>query len=98
MECRGHEGDHYLEVANQNNSYTISTEAIRGEILDVNGVSLAVNFTGLKIYFDRFTIDENKVNDIILNLVEKEYFNFEQSMVGSPDFGAIHVLIFMLLY
>ena len=28
-------------------------------------------------------------DDIILNLVEKEYFNFEKSMVGSPDFGAI---------
>lgn len=28
-------------------------------------------------------------DDIILNLVEKEYFDFEKSMVGSPDFGAI---------
>ena len=28
-------------------------------------------------------------DDIILNLVEKEYFNFDKSMVGSPDFGAI---------
>ena len=28
-------------------------------------------------------------DDIILNLVEKEYFNFEKSMVGSPDFGDI---------
>ena len=28
-------------------------------------------------------------DDIILNLVEKEYFNFEKSMIGSPDFGAI---------
>lgn len=28
-------------------------------------------------------------DDIILNLVEKEYFDFEKSMIGSPDFGAI---------
>ena len=28
-------------------------------------------------------------DDIILNLVEKEFFDFEKSMVGSPDFGAI---------
>ncbi len=28
-------------------------------------------------------------DDIILNLVEKEFFNFEKSMIGSPDFGAI---------
>ena len=28
-------------------------------------------------------------DDIILNLVEREYFDFNNSMVGSPDFGAI---------
>lgn len=28
-------------------------------------------------------------DDIILNLIEKEYFDFEKSMIGSPDFGAI---------
>ena len=28
-------------------------------------------------------------DDIILNLVEKEYFDFNKSMIGSPDFGAI---------
>ena len=64
------QGDHYLEVANQNNAYTLSTEAIRGEILDVNGVSLAVNFTGLKLYFDRFSMDEEKLNDVILSLID----------------------------
>lgn len=63
-------GDYYLKISNQNNSYTLSTEAVRGEILDVNGVSLAVNFTGLKIYFDRFTMDPNKLNDVILNLID----------------------------
>ena len=28
-------------------------------------------------------------DDILLNLVEKEYINFNNSMIGSPDFGAI---------
>lgn len=28
-------------------------------------------------------------DDIILNLVEREYFDFNSSLVGSPDFGAI---------
>lgn len=63
-------GDYYFEISNQNNSYTLSTEAVRGEILDVNGVSLAVNFPVLKIYFDRFTMDPNNLNLVILNLID----------------------------
>ena len=39
-------GDRYDEISKTSTSYTVETEALRGEILDVNGVGLAINSTG----------------------------------------------------
>ncbi len=62
-------GAAFLERANTSNTYTMQTEAKRGEILDVNGVDLAVNFTGFKIVFDRIYLKEGTENEIILELI-----------------------------
>ena len=51
---------------------------------DVHNKS-ACDHASLKMPVDNFYCSD----DIILNLVQKEYLNFENSMIGSPDFGAI---------
>ena len=51
---------------------------------DVHNKSACDN-ASLKMPIDNFYCSD----DIILNLVERENFDFNNSMVGSPDFGAI---------
>ena len=46
----------------------MKTDALRGEILDVNGVPFAENATGYNLVFDRFSLDEDKENEIIIDL------------------------------
>lgn len=62
-------GSKYNEVAKSSTSYTIETEALRGEILDVNGVGLAVNSTGYQIVIDKLYMEDDKLNDSILSLI-----------------------------
>ena len=45
-------GDRYDEISKTSTSYTVETEALRGEILDVNGVGLAINSTGYQVVID----------------------------------------------
>ena len=42
----------------------------RGEILDVNGVDLAINITGYRIVFDKAYLQSDTQNDIILTLAK----------------------------
>ena len=63
-------GAKYRELANNSNAYVFKTEAIRGEIVDVNGIGFAVNDTGYSLYFDKINYDKDKINSVILNLIE----------------------------
>ncbi len=62
-------GDKYDLIAKSSTTYTVESEALRGEILDVNGVGLAVNTTGYKIVIDKLYMEDEKLNDSILSLV-----------------------------
>ena len=66
--------EEYKERAKKSNAYSIRTDAVRGEILDVNGVGMAVNDTGYRVVIDRMEIDrenENKVLLTVVNMIEK---------------------------
>ena len=63
------EGKDYDKIAVNSTAYTVTTDATRGEILDRNGVGLAVNSTGYRIALDKLYIDENKLNDTVLKLI-----------------------------
>lgn len=62
-------GNKYDEIAKTSTSYTVETEALRGEILDVNGVGLAVNSTGYQVVIDKLYMEDDKLNDTILALI-----------------------------
>lgn len=64
------QSDHYKKLAASSTTLTIPAKALRGEIFDVNGVGLAVNLTGYRVVFNRLFIDEDKLNENILRLVE----------------------------
>lgn len=63
-------GEEYREMANRNNLSITKTEALRGEILDINGVAFAENETGYAVILERFTMPEDKENETILELIE----------------------------
>lgn len=62
-------GAQYREQADSTNIYTVKTDASRGEILDTNGVSLAVNETGYKVVFNKLYVTKGTLNTSILQLV-----------------------------
>lgn len=64
------EGESYRKVADNSTAYTVTTDATRGEILDCNGVGLAVNRTGYRIALDKLFIDPNRLNETILKLID----------------------------
>ena len=63
------QGSAYRAQADSTNIYTVKTDASRGEILDVNGVSLAANQTGYKVVFNKLYVTEGSLNTSILQLV-----------------------------
>ena len=63
-------GEEYKTLATRSTSYTVSTDATRGEILDKNGVGLVVNTTHYKLVIDKLYVDENKLDDTILSLIK----------------------------
>lgn len=63
-------GEEYRERANRSSIYRNKTDALRGEILDINGVGFVENVTGYKIMLDRFSLPEDKENQTILDLIE----------------------------
>lgn len=62
--------DYYNETAITTTSYKVSTEAVRGEIFDVNGVELAVNVTGYKVTINALYMKDKDLNAAIVKLVE----------------------------
>lgn len=60
---------YYAERAKNHNTYTIKTDTIRGEILDCNGVGLAVNCTAYRAIFDPIFVQKSKINDEIVNIL-----------------------------
>ncbi|MDR1627495.1 MAG: penicillin-binding protein [Oscillospiraceae bacterium] len=61
--------DYYKARANNVNTYSIITDAVRGEILDCSGNGLAVNSTGYKIILDRLNINKDSENKFILKMI-----------------------------
>ena len=62
-------GEEYKELSVASTTYTVSSDATRGEILDVNGKQLAVNKTTYNIVINRIYVGEGKLNDIIITLL-----------------------------
>ncbi len=60
----------YEDIALTSTEYTISTDAVRGEIYDVNGVPLAQNQTGYKLTLNKIFIPDDKLNSTVLKLLE----------------------------
>ena len=59
----------YEDIALTSTEYTIKTDAVRGEIFDVNGVPLAQNQTGYKITINKIFTPDDKLNDCIHKLI-----------------------------
>ena len=63
-------GDEYKQLANRSTSYTVTTDATRGEILDKNGNELVANITHYKVIIDKLYVDENTLDETILFLID----------------------------
>jgi penicillin-binding protein 2 len=64
------EGSKWLETANNSSDDKVTMEASRGEIIDINGVGLAVNQTGYAITFNGATMTTKTKNSTILKLIK----------------------------
>ena len=62
-------GAQYRAQADSTNIYTVKKDASRGEILDANGVSLAVNETGYKVVFNNLYVPKGSLNATSLQQV-----------------------------
>lgn len=62
-------GEEYKELSVASTSYTVASQATRGEILDVNGRPLAVNKTSYQIVINRIYLDDDQMNDVIVKLI-----------------------------
>ncbi|MEE1319812.1 MAG: penicillin-binding transpeptidase domain-containing protein [Ruminococcus sp.] len=62
-------GEKYKELSTRSTSYTVKTDATRGEILDKDGNGLVVNTTHYKIVIDKLYADENTLDNTILSLI-----------------------------
>ncbi|MDP4119446.1 MAG: penicillin-binding transpeptidase domain-containing protein [Bacillota bacterium] len=60
----------YRSVAEASTGYTVKTDATRGEILDRNGASLAVNVTGYKIVLNKLYLESGIENQVIARLID----------------------------
>lgn len=64
------QGSHYKELATRSTSYTVKTDATRGEILDKDGNGLVVNATHYKIVIDKLYADEESLDSTLLSLID----------------------------
>lgn len=62
-------GGEYKELAARSTSYTVKTDATRGEILDKNGAGLVVNTTHYKIVIDKLYANEDTLDTNLLALI-----------------------------
>lgn len=63
-------GEYFREKANNSSAYTIKTDDIRGEILDTNGESLAINVGGYKIIINKFAVEKGTENKLVKDLID----------------------------
>ncbi len=70
MQMQVVEGEQYSRKAAQGSSYSQVLKAARGEIVDRNGLPLAVNRIGYNVVINRAFMEGNSENEIILRLVE----------------------------
>ncbi len=63
------QSDYYENIAMTSASYTVATDAIRGEIYDKNGVDLAVNVTGYRVVINKLYVREDRLNEVIDRLL-----------------------------
>ncbi len=61
--------DYYNNIALTSTEYNVSTDAIRGEIYDVNGVPLAVNKTGYRVLINKIFMPDEELNSAVVKLV-----------------------------
>lgn len=67
-------GNQYKLISAKSTNYSVQTDAVRGEILDKNGVGLVVNTTHYKIVIDKLYADEDTLNNtclLLISLLEK---------------------------
>ena len=64
------QGEEYKALATRSTSYTVTTDATRGEILDVNGNGMVVNTTHYKIVIDKLYADEATLDRTVLSLID----------------------------
>lgn len=64
------QGNDYKNLAARSTSYTVETQATRGEILDRNGAGLVVNTTHYKLVLDKLYLDKSFENSTILMLID----------------------------
>lgn len=62
-------GEEYKKLSVASTSYTVSSQATRGEILDVKGNGLAVNKTTYQVVINRIYLNDDKMNDVIVELI-----------------------------
>ena len=62
-------GEEYKELSAASTSYTVESDATRGEILDVNGKPFAVNETAYNVVLNKIYARDKELNGIIINLI-----------------------------
>lgn len=62
-------GEEYKKLSVASTSYTVTSDATRGEILDVGGKPLAVNETAYNIVINKIYAAEDGMNDVIVTLL-----------------------------
>lgn len=62
-------GEEYKKLSVASTSYKVTSQATRGEILDVKGNGLAVNKTSYQIVINRIYLNDNDMNDVIVALI-----------------------------
>ncbi len=63
------QADQYKALISHRDTYTVTGDAIRGEIFDVHGEPLAVNLTGYRVVMNKLFLEEERLNEIIERLV-----------------------------
>ena len=64
------QSEYYNDIASSSYEYVLKSDAVRGEIFDVNGKGLAVNLTKYNIVMNRLYIDDENLNDTISKLID----------------------------
>lgn len=62
-------GGEYKTIAEKSAGFTVKSDAVRGEILDRNGVGLVVNKTRYRLVIDKLYADADTLDETILTLV-----------------------------